>query len=501
MVFMEDKYSLEVDSFKVVITEKSTGRRIFSMYLTEFFLGEVKIDKEICTSEFVDWAVNYCIRANQILAIPREMMTVEQRNTAYKNMKGISEKIKLISNGFMDGLITYDILEELLTCNDLKCIVVQSDVLKKINKDFWTLDFIDRVINKISDSRVLAIPREMLTREQRKNVYKNMKSIIDKALLFVNEFMDGLRTYDMYLELYNNYKYLSGLIYSIETIFRRELKDKYAKKTDIEFPSDEYDFKTWCYLQSIERGISIDTVIKKYYEKQVAKNPRSFTTIPDKYKTYNMCSKVVIKYPKFITKVPAHMIDFPFLMNIERSGVIIPKSALVYVQECIRANYKPVNLDALHKIQPVKMEKEIANISINSLSSYFSRDALNYLREKNIKTFEQLCNYVNHPEKILEYKNNNIRQEIIGTTKILKCKYLNEDPLININDDGTYVYEISNTFGLSYDDERSLFWAADFYEWNVKEFFDIVGTSKFEEYENNHYYGKENHYDGFGYYD
>ena len=26
-------------------------------------------------------------------------------------------------------------------------------------------------------------------------------------------------------------------------------------------------------------------------------------------------------------------------------------------------------------------------------------------------------------------------------------------------------------------------------------------TSKFEEYENNHYYGKENHYDGFGYYD
>ena len=26
-------------------------------------------------------------------------------------------------------------------------------------------------------------------------------------------------------------------------------------------------------------------------------------------------------------------------------------------------------------------------------------------------------------------------------------------------------------------------------------------TSKFEEYENNHYYGKENHYDGFRYYD
>ena len=26
-------------------------------------------------------------------------------------------------------------------------------------------------------------------------------------------------------------------------------------------------------------------------------------------------------------------------------------------------------------------------------------------------------------------------------------------------------------------------------------------TSNFEEYENNHYYGKENHYDGFGYYD
>ena len=26
-------------------------------------------------------------------------------------------------------------------------------------------------------------------------------------------------------------------------------------------------------------------------------------------------------------------------------------------------------------------------------------------------------------------------------------------------------------------------------------------TSKFERYEHNHYYGKENHYDGFGYYD
>ena len=78
------------------------------------------------------------------------------------------------------------------------------------------------------------------------------------------------------------------------------------------------------------------------------------------------------------------------------------------------------------------MEK-ITNIKLEDLKEYFSGYAYYHLKKSNINTLEDLLDIENNRTIIFNNVNGTVYNEIKGTVSLLRCKYLEEDPHIDIN--------------------------------------------------------------------
>ena len=78
------------------------------------------------------------------------------------------------------------------------------------------------------------------------------------------------------------------------------------------------------------------------------------------------------------------------------------------------------------------MEK-ITNIKLEDLKEYFSGYAYYHLKKYNINTLEDLLDIENNRTIIFNNVNGTVYNEIKGTVSLLRCKYLEEDPHIDIN--------------------------------------------------------------------
>lgn len=131
------------------------------------------------------------------------------------------------------------------------------------------------------------------------------------------------------------------------------------------------------------------------------------------------------------------------------------------------------------------MKKNLNEISIDDLSYFFSHSALNFLMENQIYSLASFLDLANMPDVLLKLTGKSFYEEITGTYRVLRCKYLNEDPFIDIYDDEKNSVEIFPKLGLSVRSARALkrsyagrIWGysgGSKEDWSVKRFFEVMG--------------------------
>ena len=93
-------------------------------------------------------------------------------------------------------------------------------------------------------------------------------------------------------------------------------------------------------------------------------------------------------------------------------------------------------------------------IEIKDEKKLFSNGLYKILEAQNITTLEELFNFTKNPRSIVSIVNENFYDELLNTVKLLKCKYLNEDPEIDLKSPN--VKNSFNKLGLSTRTSNSL---------------------------------------------
>jgi len=168
----------------------------------------------------------------------------------------------------------------------------------------------------------------------------------------------------------------------------------------------------------------------------------AFSHIPNKYKTYDICLRAVMANPKLIKKVPVEVLNQQFVDALKLASVIIPSSAVGYIKECllvherlqqedlsIKANEGKTGEEMLGEVKGY--EGEFTKIPLETVPGLLTQSTLNYLQSNEITTIGDLLTKATAPDFIISLGKRNIVNEILGAAKLMKCKYLDEDPLIS----------------------------------------------------------------------
>lgn len=162
--------------------------------------------------------------------------------------------------------------------------------------------------------------------------------------------------------------------------------------------------------------------------------------VPNNLKTKELCIKAIKKSEKVIYHVPLELLTEDFIKELNDQGVIIPLKRLGYVRECLEVNRK-LDEEVLEEEkvetseEELKLDEESANIRLDSIPELLTADALKLLNNKEIYTVGDLLEKSQNPEFSGEFIKGKLIREVRGVINLLKCKYLNIDPLIDIYSD------------------------------------------------------------------
>lgn len=232
-------------------------------------------------------------------------------------------------------------------------------------------------------------------------------------------------------------------------------------------------------LQNTSSTLFLKRVPKKLltedlYVLAVKHLPESLGLIPIQYRTYELCRDTVIKSPKTIRKTPSQFITSSFYQELLSLGVKIPEQYMSYVLECIKINEEDMETTPVI-IPDSENYSNFENIRLDGIEGFFSGKTLEFLLNNGIETVGKLFERTNKADFInLFYSNNKFKKgkydEIMGSTNILRCKYLDDDPLI----DGTMDEEETCVkFGFSARSANCLKRAG----YGAKELFEIVRSN------------------------
>lgn len=179
--------------------------------------------------------------------------------------------------------------------------------------------------------------------------------------------------------------------------------------------------------------------------------------VPKQFINEQMCLNAVISNMRTIKYVPVIYITLDFIEKIKQANVEILSIYKSYFNACLEANriLESDNMENLNSsVEPqVELNINAANIPLASLPPLFSFNSslLSFLSMNNIKTIGDLS---------IKYQNNELFNllgknkfsgyyfDILSTIKLLRCKYLNIDPLVDFNPDKP-IRETLDDFGLS----------------------------------------------------
>lgn len=214
----------------------------------------------------------------------------------------------------------------------------------------------------------------------------------------------------------------------------------------------------------------------------------AFYNIPNKFKTYEVCKNAVIHYPSIIKIIPLKFITKGFLKELNESNVHISEYYMGYIKECIQANNKINGVISLNEKTTIKTSKSpknklpdnIKNIDLNTLI-YIDPSILNDFKVFGINNLGELLDasemsefymhYVEGWSYIYSKESNEKRTKFLDNTiRLLRCEYLDEAPLVDIDDDQIKFYELCYLLGVPSCNYSTLIRSFG-YDCSAKEFF------------------------------
>ena len=160
---------------------------------------------------------------------------------------------------------------------------------------------------------------------------------------------------------------------------------------------------------------------------------------PSEFVDSQLCFKAVSNEPSAITQVPFEILTEEFMNSLTAAGIVIPNlmKCQSYISECLSVHKK---LDDRHArfesslVVPPEddLKSECFNTRLESLEGLFTASTLKLLSEYNIFTVRDLLSISNNSDFYLEILNNpkEAYREIRGAIRLLKCKYMNIDPMM-----------------------------------------------------------------------
>lgn len=180
---------------------------------------------------------------------------------------------------------------------------------------------------------------------------------------------------------------------------------------------------------------------------------RALRNVPDNVINSQLCFKAVVKDPSAIKFVPVEFLNQEFVNALNTAGVIIPIKDRGYVDECLKVHEKlegqQLNFKEIVSNTPFNVDSKYSDIRLGSLSGLFTKPALKVLVQNNIFTVYDLLTVSDNSEFYSIILNNPkaIYREIRGAIRLLKCKYLDIDPMITFEDIGMMTF--GNEIGFS----------------------------------------------------
>lgn len=187
----------------------------------------------------------------------------------------------------------------------------------------------------------------------------------------------------------------------------------------------------------------------------------SFKYIPARYKSYDMCLDAVLWNAKFIKSMPLEFVTREFLGDLKLRGGYISSVDINYVEMCLKSHDKMQSENLLDEAddlsnQQYKLEKSslmqesFANASLTEYPELFSNAVLKRMESMGVTTIGDLLLNVNNPMFMVRFMDKKTYyREVDAAVRLLRCKFLGEDPLIDENDFSLSVDNIFEKLGIN----------------------------------------------------
>lgn len=163
--------------------------------------------------------------------------------------------------------------------------------------------------------------------------------------------------------------------------------------------------------------------------------------VPDNVKNADLCFKAVVKDPRVIKYVPVEFLNQEFVNKLNSVGVIIPVGNNEYVNACLMAHKKleeeQLNVnEVVSNTTELIVDSDYGNIRLESLSGLLTNNSLNFLSQYNIVTVGDILKVSDNSAlyNIILNDTKEVYKQIRGAIRLLKCKFMNIDPLIEFID-------------------------------------------------------------------
>lgn len=403
-----------------ILIETVDSNKIFSI------IPDNKLTQDICAKIFnkepksfsnipdkyktIDMAVEYVETKNpQYYNIPKELRTKEMFRTAFYHSDN-REKLRLIKGVSRyfgierdTDYITKDIAETALQ--------LDIDIIKYIPDIFITSEDVNKAID-VNGKYIKFAPVQHITKEMAEKAFAN--NMIE-AISFIPVQFQNIAMHKKLIDL--NPTHINGI--------------------PEEALTDEIIYYTLAKKGTALGGIPEKRRTKEICEYALKVSSGALRHVPFKFKTFDMCLNAVISEPKLITAVPLEILNQDFIDALNKANVNIPLKSLNYVKGCLREHEK-FNGIAATKVDDLKennkeLAEEYANIKLDEIPNLLSVQSLKILQSLKIYTVGDLVKESGQKGFIAKLGKGSTITEILGTVKLLRCKYLDEDPLIDEN--------------------------------------------------------------------
>lgn len=220
-----------------------------------------------------------------------------------------------------------------------------------------------------------------------------------------------------------------------------DTKPEYLSLIDPSVVTDEMIYYALSKRGSVLRCVPKEKRTFEVCEYAISSYGGALRNTPDNVKNAELCFKAVVKDPSIIKYVPVEFLTQEFVDSLNNAGVVIPMRNREYVNECLTAHKKleqqQLDFEEVVSTTPkLEINPEYSSIRLESIAGLLTEASLKVLVEQNILTVGDLLSVsdnnafygiiLNNPKAT--YK------EIRGAIRLLKCKYLDIDPMITFED-------------------------------------------------------------------